>query len=141
MEKWRSQLVIVNVPTPTPVIPFATIEGEDFSYTVNEIRDPAQSSREVKTRNRLVAIDVSLVALVDDAYYNPGFFSLQDEDGYVWGDWTWPEIEPGLSHSRLSAGQKVRGWIAFEVPESSLFTSVLVEDSRMTVVIADLTSE
>ena len=146
VEEWRSQLVIVTVPTvpvptPSPVIPFATTAGEDFSYTVNEIRDSVQPLLEVKTGNRLVAIDVSLVALVDDAYYNPGFFSLQDEDGYVWDDWTWPEIEPGLNHGRLSSGQKVRGWIAFEVPQSTVIASVWAEDSLRKVIIAELTSD
>lgn len=143
VEEWRSQLVIVPVPTPTPVIPFATIGGEDFAYTVNEIRDPAQSSREVKTGNRLVAIDVSLVALVDDVSYNIGFFALQDEDGYVWDDYTRPDIEPGLSYGDLSSGQKVRGWIGFEVPQSAVLTGVFYDElgSSGRVLIADLTSE
>ena len=142
MEQWQSQLVISAVPTPTPVIPFVTVVGKSFSYTLNEIRDPVEQSDRIKAGNRLVAIDVSLVALVDEAYYNPARFALQDEDGYVWDDWTWPDdIEPGLRDGYLSAGQKVRGWVAFEVPQSSLITSVLVEDSRMTVVIADLTGD
>ena len=140
---WRSQLVIVPEPTPSPIIPFATIEGEDFSYTVHEIRDPAQSPQEVKTGNWLVAIDVSLVALVDDAHYNIGLFALQDEDGYVWNDYTWPDIEPELSYGDLSSGQKVRGWIGFEVPQSAVLTGVFYDElgSSGRVVIADLTSD
>ena len=141
MEQWRSQLVIVNVPSPTPVVPFATVESEDFSYTVHEIRDPAEPRSGIEDGHRLVAIDVSLVALVDDAYYNLHRFSLQDENGYVWNNRTWPDIEPGLEDGHLSTGQKARGWIAFEVPQSSVITSVLVEDSRKTVVIAVLTSD
>ena len=141
VEEWRSQLVIVPEPTPAPVVPFATIEGENFAYTVNEIRDPVQPRFGIKTGNRLVAIDVSLVALVDGAYYNPGRFALQDEDGYIWDDWTWPDIDPGLSDGHPSTGQRARGWIAFEVPQSSVITSVLVEDSRRTVIIADLTRD
>ena len=142
MEQWQSQLVISALPTPTPVIPFVTVEGKSFSYTLNEIRDPVEQSDRTKAGNRSVAIDISLVALVDDAFYSAARFALQDEDGYVWDDWTWPDdIEPGLRDGYLSAGQKVRGWIAFEVPQSSVITSVWVEESRGTVIIADLTRD
>ena len=131
--------------TPTP-IPFGTVQGKAFSHTVNEIRDPAQPLRgKVNTGNRLVAIDVSLVALVDDAYYNPFRFSLQDEDGYiwVWDDRIRPDIEPGLGSGELSSGQKARGWMAFEVPQSAVLTGVFFEELRSStrVMIADLTGD
>ena len=140
---WRSQLVILTVPTPSPIIPFATIEGEDFSYTVHEIRDPAEPRSGIEAGHRLVAIDVSLVALVDDAYYNLHRFSLQDEDGYVWNDVTWPDIEPRLRDGDLSSGQKVRGWIAFEVPQLAMLTGVFYEElgTSTRVMIADLTGD
>ena len=140
---WRSQLVIVPEPTPSPIIPFATIEGEDFSYTVHEIRDPAEPRSEIGEGHRLVAIDVLLVALVDDAYYNLHRFSLQDEDGYVWNNLTWPDIEPRLRDGDLSTGQRTRGWIGFEVPQSAVLTGVFYDESGSSgrVVIADLTSD
>ena len=91
---------------------------------------------------RLVAIDVTQIGVDDDDPYNPLYFSVQDSDGYVYGaSLTGTDIKPGFSSGELSSGQVVRGWVTFEVPESAMLISVMVEPDVFgaKVVIADLT--
>ena len=111
------------------------------SYTVNEIRDPAPASRSLDVGKRLVAVDVTQVGLQDGVSYNPLNFSVQDSEGYVYDRSGYTELDPRFGSGELSAGQKVRGWLTFEVPESAVLVSVLVESGVFgpNVVIADLT--
>ena len=145
MQEWRSQLVISAAPTPSPRITFETVVAGESSYTVNEIRDPAQPRTDVEVGKRLVAIDITQVALVDDASYNVLNFSLQDSDGYVYdASFASADVEPSFGFGTLSAQQRVRGWITFQVPRSAELVSVLVKPSlflSQTVVIADLTAK
>ena len=150
VEEWRAQLIVAPTPTPTLTpsakpafaIPFATIEGEDFAYTLHEIRDPVEPRSEVTAGHRLVGMDVTLEALRDDVTFHPREFALQDIDGYWYTpDWT-SHIDPELSYfyPNLSAKQKIRGWITIEVPESAILMQLLITElmSDRTVIIAEL---
>ena len=141
MKEWRTGLVIQPAPTPAPDTRFETIEVGGNSYTINKILDPAPPRWSLHAGKRLVAIDITQVALVNDAYFNPLYFSVQDSDGYVYDRSGSADVEPRFSSGDLNAGQRVRGWVTFEIPSSSTLVSVLVEPNRSSqmVVIADLT--
>lgn len=159
VEEWRSQLVVLPAPTPTYTptptptpthtptpISFGTVQGEDFSYTVHEVRDPVEPRFGVKAGHRLVAIDVTLEALHDDTVIHPWYFGMQDTDGYIHTpDWVSQVMEPelGYDYGNLPVNQKVRGWITLEVPQSAVLTTVLSFEfkSDRTVIIADLTRD
>ena len=144
IEEWRTQLVIAPAPTPVPKVTYETVEAGKNSYTVNEIRDPAPPGLGgVAVGKRLVAVDITQVGLVDEAPYNRLYFSVQDSDGYVY-DYSFAraDIEPNLRSGELAKGQKVRGWVTFELPESAILVSILVQETfGPTTIIADLTSE
>ena len=141
LKEWKSQLVILPAPSPTPTIIFETVEVGGSTYTVNEIRDPAPARWEADIGKRLVAIDITRVALVDGESYNRRDFSVQDNEGFLYKRGGSSDLEPSFSSGELSAGQKVRGWVTFEVSESAVLVSVLVEAGVFgpNVVIADLT--
>ena len=146
VQDWRSKLVILPAPTPTPAITFETVEGVDFSYTLHEIRDPVEPRFGVEAGHRLVAIDVTLETLHDNTVIHPWYFGLQDTDGYVYKpDWVDQVMEPELhyDYGNLPLNQKVRGWITLEVPQSAVLTAVFSFESRSgrSVMIAELTRD
>ena len=142
MKEWRSHLIIAPASTPTPTIifDFDTVEAGENTYTVNEVRDPAPASYGLGVGERLVAIDITIVALSDDSD-GPHFFSVQDSQGFVYESSGSMDLRPRLAAGDLSKGQRVRGWVPFKVPEAGVLVSVLVRPgySGSRVVIADLT--
>ena len=131
-------------PNPKPKIGVTT-EAKGSKYTVNEVRDnlPAVRFSAPKAGMRWVAIDVTQegTATGPDSV-NPFYFSVQDDAAFVYGYGFVPGApEPTLTSGQLSAGQKVRGWIGFEVPAAAKLISVLVQPDPLggTVIIADLT--
>ena len=142
MKEWRSHLIIApaSTPTPTMIFDFDTVEAGENTYTVNEVRDPAPASYGLGVGERLVAIDITIVALSDDSD-GSHFFSVQDSQGFVYESSGSMDLRPRLAAGDLSKGQRVRGWVPFKVPEAGVLVSVLVRPgySGSRVVIADLT--
>ena len=117
------------VPTPSPVAIGTTVEAGGSSYTVNEVVDPAPAGVfGVDAGKRLVALDITQVGMSDGGtHYNPLLFAVQDADGYLYDSGTASaEVGPLFSSGELGPGQIVRGWVAFEIPESARLVSVLV---------------
>ena len=142
MAEWRSQLVVIPAPTPTPLPKaYRTIRVGDSYYTVNEVRDPVPSRYDAEEGKRLVAIDVTQKAAGNDVSYNPWYFSVQDSDGYLYDLGGYADVDPRFSSGNLNIGQIVRGWVSFEIPEAATLVAVLVESGIFgpNVVIADLT--
>ena len=132
-------------PTPTLILIGTTVEAGGSAYTVNEVLDPAPEGYfGVDAGKRLVAVDITQVGIDDGDSYSPLDFFLQDADGYVY-EWSGSgntNVEPRLSYGELAAGQRVRGWVGFQVPARAVLVAVLakVEFSSPNVVIADLTA-
>ena len=130
-------------PTPAPPIVGTTVEAGGNSCTVNVVRDPAPPAFGVVSGKRLVAIDVTQVCIAAGDSYNEWNFGIQDTEGYIYdtGD-AFTDIEPSLSAGELVAGQRVRGWVSFQVPEAAVLVAVLVEAEIFgpKIVIADLTA-
>ena len=138
-------------PTPTsspaattPIFIGTTVEAGGSAYTVHEVLDPAPEGRfGVDAGKRLVAVDVTQVGVDDGDSYNPLYFSLQDADGYVY-NWRSgsTSMEPGFGYGELAAGQRVRGWLSFQVPARAVLVVVLAQAEVFgpKVVIADLTA-
>ena len=118
-------------PEPSPVEIGTTVEAGGSSYTLNEIKDPAPAGVfGVDAGKRLVALDITQVGISDDGDpYNSLYFAVQDTDGYVHvpGFAEQADVGPSFGFGELAAGQIVRGWVVFELPESARLVSVLVE--------------
>ena len=118
-------------PEPSPVEIGTTVEAGGSSYTVNEIKDPAPAGVfGVDAGKRLVALDITQVGISDDGGpYNSLYFAVQDTDGYVHvpGFAEQADVGPSFGFGELAAGQIVRGWVVFELPQSARLVSVLVE--------------
>ena len=128
---------------PVPI--GSTVQFEDSTYTVHEVRDPVPPGYSgVDEGNRFIAIDVTQIGIEDDANFGHGKFSVQDADGYVY-DWdNGADISPEIGYGSLAAGQRVRGWTAFQIPEDATLVRVLVEGGGFggqSITIADLTVE
>ena len=76
--------------------------------------------------------------------YNSLYFAVQDTDGYVYvPGFADADVGPSFGFGELAAGQIVRGWVVFELPESARLVSVLVEAEVFgaKVTIADLAQD
>ena len=131
------------VPPSSPVAIGTTVAAGGSSYTLNEVRDPAPAGiLGVTEGKRLIALDITQVGTSDDGDdFNALYFAVQDSDGYVYSPGLADaDVEPQFGYGELAAGQIVRGWVVFELPESARLMSVMVEadvfGSRITI--ADL---
>ena len=136
------------VPSPpsSPVEIGTTVEAGGSSYTLNEVKDPAPAGVfGVDAGKRLVALDITQVGISDDGDpYNPLYFAVQDTDGYVYvPGFADADVEPSFGSGELAAGQIVRGWVVFELPESARLVSVLADPEVFgaKITIADLAQD
>jgi hypothetical protein len=107
--------------------------------TVNALVDPwnpgADSDVSPSEGTRLVAIDFTMTAPADVpdgayAYGYPGSLNMVDTDGFVYS----PLAEgrrPQLTQVYLSAGQKTRGWVTFEIQEDAEIDSLTFYDQEI----------
>ena len=133
-------------PEPSPVEIGTTVEAGGSSYTLNEVKDPAPAGVfGVDAGKRLVALDITQVGISDDGDpYNPFYFAVQDTDGYVYvPGFADADVEPSFGSGELAAGQIVRGWVVFELPESARLVSVLADPEVFgaKITIADLAQD
>ena len=145
--------IVSHTPPPVPSPPSSpveigtTVEAGGSSYTLNEVKDPAPASvfGGVDAGKRLVALDITQVGISDDGdRYNPRYFAVQDTDGYVYDPgFADADVEPSFGSGELAAGQIVRGWVVFELPESARLVSVLAEPEVVgaRITIADLAQD
>ena len=133
-------------PEPSPVEIGTTVEAGGSSYTLNEVKDPAPAGVfGVDAGKRLVALDITQVGISDDGDpYNPLYFAVQDTDAYVYvPGFADADVEPSFGSGELAAGQIVRGWVVFELPESARLVSVLADPEVFgaKITIADLAQD
>ena len=129
-EPTPTQAPPVPSPPSSPVEIGTTVEAGGSSYTLNEVKDPAPAGVfGVDAGKRLVALDITQVGISDDGDpYNPRYFAVQDTDGYVYvRGFADADVEPSFGSGELAAGQIVRGWVVFELPESARLISVLAD--------------
>ena len=143
---WKSRLIVVATPTPEPPpVDYPTVEVGGSSYTVHKVLDPAPAGVfGVDEGKRLVAVDITQATGDNGDDYTSRSFSVQDADGYVYQRAFWSaDVEPSFGYGVLTAGQRVRGWVSFEVPESVILVAVMTQAEVLgpNIVIADLTSE
>ena len=90
-------------------------------------------------------MDITQVGTSDDGDpYNSLYFAVQDTNGYVYVPGVADaDVGPSFGFGELTAGQIVRGWVVFELPESARLVSVLVEAEVFgaKVTIADLAQD
>lgn len=85
-----------------------TVNGVSAVDEVNDIFTPDEG-------NIFLVVDVTIESLSEDASYNPLYFKVKDSDGFEYNsNFTAPD--PSLKSGELSAGDKVRGNVSFEVP-------------------------
>ena len=133
---WGRTLRTTRSPRTTRSLRIGTtVEAGGSAYTANEVRDPARSKIfGPGIGQRLVAVDVTQVGITAGDSYDQFDFFLQDADGQAYNSKRWvysrvgyTAIEPGFGSGELAAGQRVRGWVTFSVPEVAVLVSVLVE--------------
>ena len=146
---WRSQLIVdaTATPTPTTTKPANTlfrVKLNGVIYTIHSVIDPAPERSSLTPGERAVAIDVSIEAVDNGSDYDEDDFVVQDSDGYIYEpDWLNRGVKPDLGSGTLAAGQRVRGWVNFNVPGQARISVVQLETGYGSprVVIADLTKE
>lgn len=104
------------------------VVGKDVAVAAVAVEDPAAPGLlyTAEEGKRLVAVEVVICNLSDDnVSVNPLNATLVDSEGFTYqpdlGAYSGGQIPTvDLSH----AGEKVRGWIAFQVPEASQLASI-----------------
>jgi hypothetical protein len=76
---------------------------------------------------RYVGFDVEVVNESDQplSFAGTGVY-LRDEEGFSYRSGTVGGREPALSGRTMSAGERARGWVWFEVPEGATLTEILL---------------
>jgi hypothetical protein len=98
-----------------------TLAQGDYRLTVTKVDSAASfgSFARADVGKKLVAVEVIIESADNDGVsVNPMYASLKDSDGYEYND-TFGQ-EPALkSQNDLPRGEKVRGWLTFEVPDEA----------------------
>ena len=121
-----------------------TSEIKGSKYTVNEVRDNLPASRigGPKPGMRWMAVDITQESVSSNEPFNLFYLSVQDAKAFRYSPGLVFEApEPGFSSGELQPGEKVRGWVSFEIPIDAEIVAVLAQPEPIggTVVIADLT--
>jgi len=71
-------------------------------------------------------VEISNTGRDDPSPYNPLYFKVRDNQGYEYST-DFVSVEPALKSGKLAKGEKVKGHVAFEVPETAAGLLVLYE--------------
>lgn len=101
-----------------------TIELGDYVIKVTKFENPYIESNEFsqpETGNKFVAIEVEYQNNTYDKTisYNLFDWTVSDQEGYAYDSTFLATKTPDLSSGDLNPGGKVKGWVTFEVLESS----------------------
>ena len=132
---------LISPPSDSPAVG-STVEAGASAYRVNEVRDPAPGELiPPDDGDRYLAADVTQMAGEDGDRSSLLNFSAQDSEGYIYDGTLWADLEPIFDSGAIGAGQTVRGWVTFEVPESAVVITIRVryDYGEPVKVIADLT--
>ncbi|HSP54679.1 MAG TPA: DUF4352 domain-containing protein [Dehalococcoidia bacterium] len=100
------------------------------AVTVNRLQDPwvpGSAGVVAASGRRLVALEVTVEGprgCDTPVYVSPMSFKLTDSDGYAYAAFKSEGARPPLATISLKAGEKTRGWLTFEVDESTRVSSV-----------------
>ncbi len=120
------------------------VEAGGSIYTVNGIEDPGPEPEDAffgpQAGNRWVTLDITQQASGGEDSAGPWDFTVQDADGFIY-DWTYGAKKPEFGSVQLADGQRIRGYLTFEVPEGAELVAVFADADfpRPAVMIADLT--
>ena len=132
---------LISPPSDSPAVG-STVEAGASTYRVNEVRDPAPGELfPPDDGDRYLAADVTQMAGEDGDRSSLLNFSAQDSEGYIYDGTLWADLEPIFDSGAIGAGQTVRGWVTFEVPESAVVITIRIryDYGEPVKVIADLT--
>ena len=116
----------ISVPL-TPVIPDAklgdVVEQYGYSLSATAVEDPAVPGTIYTPRegHKLVAVELVLgnVSATEGVNVNPYYATLVDSNGFVYpADFTGRDGQ--LAVTKLNAGEKVKGWYSFTIPEDAV---------------------
>jgi Domain of unknown function (DUF4352) len=110
-----------STPKPTIGKVGEQVESAGIALTVLNVQKMKSAGLiTAKEGNVLVDIEVVLenIDRDDKAPYNPFYFKVKDADGYEYNV-SLGSLDPSLQSGDLSKGERVRGHVAFEVPESA----------------------
>ncbi len=111
-------------PAPAQVIGSVgeTLVYDPVQLTINQVEMDWESTADLSSDpaegNQYVVFDVTITNVGDEDFpYNSFFFTLKDSEGFEY-DRGFVIGGPGqeLSSGRLDPGDKIRGWMIFEVP-------------------------
>jgi len=123
--------IAVSEPASTPANPLPglgeVVENFGYSLSATAVENPATPGILYTPRQgyKLVAIEIILgnASGSQSLSVNPLYAYLVDDDGFVYST----ELggrENQVATGQLSIGEKVRGWVAFEIPDNATPASI-----------------
>ncbi|MCA1667637.1 MAG: DUF4352 domain-containing protein [Thermomicrobia bacterium] len=119
----------------------AKVAVQGMAVTVNEVRDPAPPTdfSKPKDGNRFVAVDVTIENTdTKPASYNALYATVKDTDGRQYDATFTDVVNPALSAGDNSPGDKIRGWVVFEVPVGAKMATFKYEPLGGKQVVVDI---
>ncbi len=117
---------------PTSKYPMRKVNGP-LAITLWGVQDPAPTVSgplAPKSGNRIVALDVSMenAGGSDAVHFNGYEWATQTTDDRQYAESGSTSLRPLLTYGNLASGQRVRGWVTFEIPEGSAIAFVIYTD-------------
>jgi len=108
---------------PTGKVGSTLVAANGIAITLNEYRDsiPGNKSYQPKAGNRYVGVDVTIENRGSQAQsFNEYYGTVRDTEGHQFNT-GFGNVAPGpaLNSGKNSPGDKARGWITFEIPNSA----------------------
>lgn len=117
-----SGAVPLAVPAAAPTVARTPLIGlvgdvvvaDEYTVTLHQILDPLYDEAGSDVGTRLIALDLTITALVDDLAYSPFCGTITLANSTIATARTYGP-EPSLGTGVLATGETARGWLTFEV--------------------------
>jgi hypothetical protein len=133
--------VTPSAPGSGPARVGDVVDAAGSYYRVNAIIDNyAGSIFKPHAGNRFFVVDITQIGTAEGDPYNPFYFHVQTSDSFVYSCSGLGAPEPGFTSGDMHAGQRIRGYVACELPIGATVVSVRADPNVFgaDVEIADL---
>ena len=130
---------VATTPARAKIGEKVAVQG--MTVTVTEVRDPAPPTQVSKPKegNHFVAVDMTIENTdTKPTSYNALYATVKDSEGRQYQNTFTDVVNPALSAGNNSPGDKIRGWVVFEVPVSAKLATFKYEPLGCKQVVVDI---
>ena len=108
-----------------------TTAGATASYVVSNLAPVPIDAQIIAAQGTMYAVDVAIVAESGTTVFNGSYFAARSQDGASIAPAV-GAVKPAITSGQLAPGQTVVGPLAFDVPNGTSITQVVLRDPQGT---------